>query len=419
MKKIFTLTCLLAVFGFQSKAQCPANDSTVMGPGSASDVFYSLANHTVATVSNTNWHLAFSVQASRFPTHPANGVAIRVNSGLKETGGTTLVKLNGANAANWRSIDTTGLYALPQMIDSDSTWDFSAFTKGYNISSPFDFIWGTYNQTTHKVSGTNVFVLYNKTAGWYKKIFIKECDYDTMWNVIISNVDNTDSSNLVINKKSYPNKLFVYYNVLTKQLADREPVKTSWDLLWTKYVTFVTTPMGSGNYSVTGVLSNPDVTVEQNSGKKCTEVWLNNKSSKVNPSISTIGFDWKTFNGAAYDITDTFVYFIKGQNGKTYKMTFKSYSGGKSTFNIYEATTGIRETLAPGAFSVYPNPGSNLLTVESDLQVDAIEMVNMQGQVVYNSKQVGTIDISGLSTGIYIIKLHTAEGVYRQQVIKQ
>jgi hypothetical protein len=123
-----------------------------------------------------------------------------------------------------------------------------------------------------------------------------------------------------------------------------------------------------------------------------------------------------------YDITDTFVYFVKAQNGKTYKMTFKSFAGGaqgKSTFNFYEATTGIRETEAGNTFSIYPNPGTSLVSVESDLDVKHMEMLDMQGKVVYSGRGVGAIDISNLSNGLYIIKLHTNAGVYHQQMIKQ
>jgi hypothetical protein len=420
IKKLLTLSVAVAAFSIGAQAQCPANDSTTMGAGTSEDVFYSLANHKVSSVSNSNWHLAFSVQASRFPTNPANGVAIRVNSGLKSTGGTTLVKLNNANPDSWRSIDTTGLWALPQLFDSDSSWDLSAFTKGYAISDPFNFKWGTYNQTTHNVSGTGVYVLYNTKAGWYKKVFIKECTADTGWNFIISNIDNSDSSNVTFSKKAYANKLFAYYNVLTNQLIDREPVKTSWDLLWTKYITYVSTQMGSAEYAVTGVLSNPAVTVEQNYGKKCTEVWLNNKTSKVDPRIDAIGYDWKSFNGTTYVIADTFVYFVKAQGGKTYKMTFKSFSGsalGKSTFNFYEATTGIN-TISSSQFSIYPNPSNGLVSIDSDLDIIAVNVIDMQGKTVSTGSN-GTVDISNLTSGVYVISIQTAAGVYHHQIIRE
>jgi hypothetical protein len=418
MKKIFTLTCVLAAFGIQAFAQCPANDSTLMGSGTGNDVFYNMTNSTVATVSNVNWHMAFSVQASAFPTNPANGAAIRVNSGGN---GTILRKLDNANAANWRTIDTTGLYALPQLLDSDSTWNLSAFTAGYKISSPFDFIWGTYSQASHNLSGNKVFILSNPAGSWHKKVFVKELTYDTAWTVIISNVDNSDSNTIYIKKSSYPNKLFVYYNASTNQLIDREPVKTAWDLLWTKYVTWVTSQQGSGYYPVSGVLRNPAVTVEQNNGKKCNEVWLNNRTSTVNPSISTIGYDWKTFTGTAYAITDTFVYFIKAQDGKTYKMTFVSFAGGplgKSTFNVYEATTGISEIDAH-QFSVYPNPSSGIFSIESELSISGIDVLDVQGKTVFSKKDANLIDISGLAKGIYVIRIHSSAGVLHKQIIKE
>ncbi|MEN9738641.1 MAG: hypothetical protein RLZZ318_675, partial [Bacteroidota bacterium] len=77
MKKSIILSALLlslsSVF-----AQCPANDSTIMSAGSVNDVYYSFkkfsqtGNGVVTTVSNTNWHLAFSVMPSNFPNNPAN-----------------------------------------------------------------------------------------------------------------------------------------------------------------------------------------------------------------------------------------------------------------------------------------------------------------------------------------------------------
>jgi hypothetical protein len=89
---------------------------------------------------DNNWHLAFSVMPSAFPANPANGVSIRVNSQLGESAqaGTTgwrLVKLPGKNWSNWHNLDTTGLSAIPELLDSDSTWNLSAFTKGYTTRS--------------------------------------------------------------------------------------------------------------------------------------------------------------------------------------------------------------------------------------------------------------------------------------------
>ncbi len=419
MKKKITLGVLLTVFAFSSKAQCPANDNTAMGDKTSNDVYYNFVNKTVATVSNTNWHMAFSVQSPKSQMSPANSVAIKVNSGGN---GTLLKKLTGADASQWRTIDTAGFYAAADLYDSDSTWDLSAFTKGYPVGgNPFNFGWGSYNLVTHNVDGTNVFVIYNQAAGWYKKVFINKCAGDSVWNFVISNLNNTDSTNITFNKHNYPNKLFVYYNATTHQLIDREPAKSTWDLLWTKYVTYVSSSMGSALYQVAGVFSNPAVTVEQNNGLKCNEVWLSNKTSVPDPRISVIGYDWKTFNGATYDITDTFVYFVKSQNGNTNKLSFNTYVGGTqgiSSFHV-EGSSAVKSIKTLNAISVYPNPGHGVVSVTSPETIRSIAVLDVQGKIVTTQNGVNQIDISKLPAGVYIISVTTAAGIYHEQLIKE
>jgi hypothetical protein len=421
MKKILTLVSLFTCFVFSSNAQCGAADSTEMGNNASLDYYYSFNSHKVKTIVNTSWHLAFSVQNSSFPNNPANGAAIRVNSACN---GTVLKMLPSANPANWRSIDTTGLYAMPQLLDSDSTWNLSAFTKGYKMSDPYNFIWGTYNSTSHNINGSKVYVLYNQSAGWYKKIFINTLMFDTTWNFTISDLDNTDSFNVKVNKQFYPNRYFIYYNATLNQFNDREPVKSTWDLVWTKYSTYINAgPQGMVLYHPVTVLSHPAVTVEHNIGPKCDAVWLSTKTSKVDPRMDAIGWDWKVFNQnlSIYEIPDTFVYFVKGQDGKTYKLSFKSYTGGpfgKSVFNFYEAKLGVNETKKNNAVSIYPNPASGLLTVETTGAINNVSVIDMQGKTVYNTNE-GVVDLSGLANGIYVITVNTSEGVYHQHIIKE
>jgi hypothetical protein len=400
-------------------SQCPVNDSTMMG--ASNDVFYSLLNGTVKTIANNNWHLAFSVQRSQFPNNPISGVAIRLNSAGANM---KLAKLpSSQSASNWRNIDTTGLYALPQLIDSDSNWYMSAFTNGYNAASPFNFIWGNYNMTSKNVVGSTVYVLYNTTSNIYKKIYIPELTFDTMWNIVISNIDNTDSNFVQINKNEYPNKMFVYYNATTNQLEDREPVLSSWDLLWTKYTTFAVSSQGSGLFPLTGVLSNPTVTVAKNIGKKCDQVWLANKTAVVNPKISLVGGDWKMHMGAGvYSISDTFVYFITA-NSKTYKLTFKGYIGGsqgKSTFNVYEATLSNPSITAVNNTLIYPNPSNGTFKIQSDLNVISYEISDINGQkLMIGNQNNELINISHFQNGVYILSINTDNGRYYSRIIKQ
>jgi len=428
MKKSIILSALLlslsSVF-----AQCPANDSAIMSAGSVNDVYYSFkkfsqtGNGVVTTVSNTNWHLAFSVMPSNFPNNPANGVAIRVNSPLGEnaqaqTTGTNLVKLPGANANNWRSIDTTGLYALQPIFDNDSTWNLSAFTKGYKTSDPFNFIWGNYNPTTHNVEGNgSVYVLYNKSANWYKKINVKEVTLDTMWHVIISNIDNTDSQYLWINKRAFQNRMFVYYNVLTNTLSLREPLMDQWDVVFTKYKGMVSMGGPKVPYTVTGVLSHPKLKVAKNIGKNCDQVSFSDMTAPYQSNISTIGYDWKVFTGTSYSMVDTFVYFVTTPDYHYYKVAMKSYKGGKTTFNVLEDQMSVEPINSAAAVKVYPNPSNGLIQVESADLVDHIIVYNAMGQAVLNSSNT-VLDLQAMPTGLYHLAIYTNKGLVLSSVVK-
>lgn len=419
MKKISII--LFSLFLINNvQAQCSVTDSTSMGSGTANDVYYSLKNGVVKTISNKNWHLAFSVMRSQFPGNPSTGVAVRLNSAGNNM---KLVKLPATqNPANWRNIDTTGLYALPELIDSDSTWFSTAFTKGYSSADPFNFIWGTYNMSSKHVDGTNVFIMYNKADNIYKKVFIKQVSYDTMWNVVVSNLDNTDSNFVQIRKNAYPNRMFVYYNAVTNEVLDREPDNNSWDLVWTKFTTFAVSTQGSGLFPLSGVLSNLGVQVAKNVGKKCDQVWLINKTANVNPKISLIGGDWKLhLGGGVYAIADTFVYFITSNN-VTYKLTFKGFTGGtqgKSTFNLYEATLSTNELSNHPMIKLVPNPVNGVSEILTEAQVQKITIQNIHGQVIYENSNSNQFDVSNKASGIYIMTVQTDKGLSKIKFVKQ
>jgi len=420
MKKITIILLSFLLTSFGVNAQCPVSDSTTMGASQINDVYYSLKNGVVKTVSNKNWHLAFSVMRSQFPGNPSTGVAVRLNSAGNNM---KLVRLPATqNPANWRNIDTTGMYALPELIDSDSSWFSTAFTKGYPTADPSNFIWGTYNSSSKHVDGTNVYILFNKAANIYKKVFIKQVSFDTMWSVVVSNLDNTDSNFVQIRKNAFPNRMFVYYNAVTNEVIDREPANNSWDLVWTKYTTFSVSTQGSGLFPLVGVLSNLGVQVAKNVGKKCDQVWLSTKTAQVNPKISLIGGDWKLHMGdGVFSIADTFVYFITSGN-TTHKLTFKGYIGGatgKSTFNLYEATLSTNELLSTPQIKVVPNPINGIGEIITDSKVEKITIQNLQGQVILENSLSNTFDISNYASGIYLMTVQTDKGLTKLKLIKQ
>ena len=69
-------------------------------------------------------------------------------------------------------------------------------------------------------------------------------------------------------------------------------------------------------------------------------------------------------------------------------------------------------------YQMYPNPVSNILTIESKTSVDNITVINVQGvKVLRTNKQ--TIDFSRLQSGIYILKLERDNQVTYKRVVKK
>ncbi len=67
-------------------------------------------------------------------------------------------------------------------------------------------------------------------------------------------------------------------------------------------------------------------------------------------------------------------------------------------------TAGVSSFPSKETFSVYPNPASTKVSIVSDTEIDNVLIVNSDGRVVLNSNST-EIDITGLSTGIYYVKI--------------
>jgi CotH kinase protein/Lamin Tail Domain/Secretion system C-terminal sorting domain len=71
---------------------------------------------------------------------------------------------------------------------------------------------------------------------------------------------------------------------------------------------------------------------------------------------------------------------------------------------------------------IYPNPATNLVSINSSVLIDKFEIIDMYGKTlitdIVNSNQVST-DISSFSNGIYLIKIYTELGVKTEKLIKK
>jgi hypothetical protein len=73
-------------------------------------------------------------------------------------------------------------------------------------------------------------------------------------------------------------------------------------------------------------------------------------------------------------------------------------------------------------FSLYPNPAKDILNIEvkNDIAISSISVYNMLGQLVLVSTSTDkTIDVSGLRTGNYFVKITTEKGSANSRFVKE
>ncbi len=86
-------------------------------------------------------------------------------------------------------------------------------------------------------------------------------------------------------------------------------------------------------------------------------------------------------------------------------------------------TAGINEVTAnTDNFSIFPNPANSEIKIKCDgLKPTGITISNILGETFYQavvSNTLSSIDISGLSNGIYFVQLQTSQGVVTKKLIK-
>ena len=85
----------------------------------------------------------------------------------------------------------------------------------------------------------------------------------------------------------------------------------------------------------------------------------------------------------------------------------------------YADYSDIEATESVEAVSVYPNPANDVLNIASSENVSMVEVFNLQGQRLLAQNEASQINISNLTTGTYMVRLTTANGVVLKKFVKE
>ena len=85
-------------------------------------------------------------------------------------------------------------------------------------------------------------------------------------------------------------------------------------------------------------------------------------------------------------------------------------------------TTSKSVEMEDNAISVYPNPASHSIQIQSgNIQISNVEIFSLTGKKVFQqtAQHFDQVDISSWSNGIYLVKITSAQGqIYQTKFIK-
>ena len=411
MKSIFTFLFLILMI---TSAFSQTAVDVVTGENYANEVYYNFDNDTLKTVPRSSWDIAFNTSQMSVSVLANNGSGMMVYTWPKGAIG------------DWETVDTTGMAWTP-MYNSIVDWEYGAFNANTEPGNELDYGWGTYNTSSHYISGDSIFIV-QLASGEFKKFAIQQKKaVQNVWTFKYADLDGKKETTVILNANDYAGKSFIHFSIAYNVVIEQEPVER-WQLLFTRYYD-PTIP-----YYVTGVLSNSGVKVQQVGGVSQTD-FEDYQTEMFNDTISEIGSDWKSFSMATftYVVAPDVVYFVQDTEAadkSIWKLYFTGFSGSATgTYSFVKkklGTTGVN-SISERNLTVYPNPASQEINVIHDFSgATEITIYNISGQPVFKTQNFegtglnkNTLNISTLPTGLYSLLVRSGNEVKTVKFLKK
>ncbi|MFN8438523.1 MAG: HmuY family protein [Cytophagales bacterium] len=390
-------------------------DSVTVSSGYQNQVWYSLENGIEKTQAKDDWDLGFEI----------SGYAASVIANTQKSN--FLLYKSPYSVLQFSTIDTTAINTWKKLYNSDTTWSEGALNSTRNLQNQFDLGWGTYDMNTHFVNGDSCYVV-KISSTLYKKFYIENLAGGN-YTLVVSNLDGSEEKSIVLKKSDFKNKNFGYVNLTSGEIIDREPETSSWDLTFTRYTSMLNSNGTIIPYNVVGVLQNSGVSVSQIDTVSNFDQFQNTTTSLSN-NISTIGYDWKTFDLATnqWILAPNTVYIVKDKKGNLWKIQFIGFEGsasGKIKFKkeLLNVTSLESENLFQTALSVFPNPAITQEEINfknNSGEEITLNIYNPEGAIVYTtnlSNSHFSLNTNNFKSGIYTLKYTHKNTLNTQKLI--
>lgn len=168
-------------------------------------------------------------------------------------------------------------------------------------------------------------------------------------------------------------------------------------------------------FSVTGIVGNAVI----NSTNATVDVVVTSQTdiATLTPVITVSNLaSINPPSGAVRNFTNPVVYTVTAEDLTTKQWTVKVTK---------QSNVSVENPALANSISVYPNPAVNVLHIDANQftgVVTTITLTTLQGQVIQTeavSSKVSDVSLNGLQSGIYLVQIHTNEGVITKKITKQ
>ncbi len=240
-------------------------------------------------------------------------------------------------------------------------------------------------------------------------------------NIIELEVDINPGAGTTTSKNVFG--VYIYDSTYSKTLAGFAVNASTRELSLVAYSTPAASTVGNYSYALAAA---PGIQLPANVFSKIG-ISFNKTTGQIRikgPGIAAAGL---TLTGSAVGLDPTEVDFVAFAGGSTTAVNTLSTS---VVFDNLVTRASATDTLLETAsfastidFSVYPNPANDLVTISNTTNaiISNVEMTDLNGRIVKNTSlnaTEGQINISDLSSGVYLMKVSSDQGSTTKKIIK-
>ncbi|MFT5890277.1 MAG: hypothetical protein ACI9Y7_000367 [Dokdonia sp.] len=298
----------------------------------------------------------------------------------------------------------------PNNGDAIELWEFDVVTNTFNERAGYDFggfSFSGYSATSFAIDGIG-YLLTSASGGGDGNSFIGYNPETDTWTV---KTNYPGYNEILFNSFATSTKGYVLFGFedfegYFNDLWEYDPTTDSWMQKTSFPNTFL---IGATSFVIQDQ-------VYVGSGWYNDSVILYDLYRRYNPTTDT----WESIEASPFLSGNPFSFVVDGMGYVGLGSLSNEVSGGMPTNEIWrlDPTLSITDINVTEA-SIYPNPVTDMLFIESSLPFTEARIYSLLGQALITAKiENNQLDVSSLSKGVYFLQMTNETGVFKKKLIK-